>query len=146
METQRHKDSGTLSPAAAEHKPIPDATEKVASGIVEASFRVHSTLGPGLLESVYEACMSYELRNRGIPFNTQVSFPVVYDGLRLDPGFRLDLLVAKAVVVELKSVESMHPVFEAQVLTYLKITGLRLGLLINFNVSLIQQGIKRIVR
>lgn len=90
--------------------------------------------------------MSHELRNRGIPYNTQVSFPVVYDGLRLDPGFRLDLLVANAVVVELKAVESIHPVFEAQVLTYLKLTGLRLGLLINFNVPLIKQGIKRIIR
>jgi hypothetical protein len=77
MEIQRHKDLGTLSPAAAGPKPIPDATEKVASGIVDAAFRVHSTLGPGLLESVYEdeACMSHELRNRGISFNTQVSFP-----------------------------------------------------------------------
>jgi len=90
--------------------------------------------------------MCHELRNRGVAFNTRVSFPVVYDCLRLDPGLRLDLLVAKCVVVELKAVETMHPVYEAQLLTYLKLTGLRLGLLINFNVPIIKHGIKRIIR
>jgi GxxExxY protein len=98
-----------------------------------------------LLESVYEVCLCHELANRAIPFQRQLVLPVVYDGVRLDAGLRLDLLVAESVIVELKSVEKHHPVFEAQVLTYLKLTGLRLGLLINFNVPLIKDGIKRLV-
>lgn len=126
--------------------PIPAETERVATGVVNAVFQVHSTLGPGLLESVYEACLCHELKQRGIPFQTQVALPVVYDGARLDAGLRLDLLVANQVIVELKAVEKMAPLFDAQLLTYLKLTGLRLGLLINFNVPLIKDGIRRIVR
>jgi GxxExxY protein len=97
------------------------------------------------MESVYEACVCHELRKRKIPFQSQVSLPIVYEGLRLETGLRLDLLVDKSVIVELKAVEQMHPIFQAQLLTYLKLTGIRLGLLINFNVPVIKHGIKRIV-
>jgi GxxExxY protein len=126
--------------------PIPRETEAIAAKVVEAAFKVHSALGPGLLESVYEACLCRELSKQDIAFQTQVSMPVIYDGLRLDAGLRLDLLVAEVVIVELKAVEKMLPLFEAQLLTYLKLTGLRLGLLINFNVPLIKDGIRRLVR
>ncbi len=113
--------------------------------MVNAAYNVHQALGPGLLESVYETCLCHELNKNGIAFSTQVAFPIVYDGLRLDAGLRLDLLVAKSVIVELKAVDRIHPVFEAQLLSYLKLTNLRLGLLINFNVPLIKNGIKRII-
>ena len=126
--------------------PIPAETERIAAGVVNAVFRVHSTLGPGLLESIYEACLCHELKQHGILFQTQVALPVTYDGVRLDAGLRLDLLVSDQVIVELKAVERMLPLYDAQLLTYLKLTGLRLGLLINFNVPLIQDGIRRIIR
>jgi GxxExxY protein len=102
-------------------------------------------LGPGLLESVYEACVGRELMLRKIPFRSQVMLPVNYKGLRLEAGLRLDLLVAESVIVELKAVRRMEPVFDAQPLTYLKLTSLRVGLLINFNVPLIKDGIFRVV-
>jgi GxxExxY protein len=126
-------------------QPIPAETERIAKQVVEAAFAVHKTLGPGLLESVYEVCLCHELSNRGVPFQHQVSLPVLYDGVRLDAGLRLDILAGDTVIVELKAVEKHNPLFEAQLLTYLKLTGRRLGLLINFNVPLIKDGIKRIV-
>ncbi|MGH8759426.1 MAG: GxxExxY protein, partial [Burkholderiales bacterium] len=113
--------------------------------IVDAAFRVHTTLGPGLLESVYEQCLCHELRKRNVRFEAQVNLPVIYDDMRIDSGLRLDLLVEDQIVVELKSTERMVPLFEAQLLTYLKLSGKRLGLLINFNVPLIRDGIRRIV-
>ena len=126
--------------------PISAETERIATGVVNAAFQVHAALGPGLLESVYEACLCHELKQRGIPFQAQVGLPVIYDGVRLDAGLRLDLLVSDQVIVELKAVERMLPLYDAQLLTYLKLTGLRLGLLINFNVPLIKDGIRRIIR
>jgi len=126
-------------------EPIPDETERVARVAVDGAFKVHAALGPGLLESVYEACLCHELEKRGVPFRTQVAVPVVYEGLRLDAGLRLDLLLADRVVVELKAVEKMSSLFDAQLLSYLRLAGLRLGLLINFNVPLIKDGIRRIV-
>ena len=120
-------------------------TDIVAAAIVDAAFAVHRAFGPGLLESVYEACMCHELAKKGIPFQRQVALPVVYDGLRLETGLRIDLLVAETVVVELKAAEINQPLFEAQLLTYLKLSGRRLGLLINFNVRLLKDGIRRIV-
>jgi GxxExxY protein len=126
-------------------EPIPPATEAVATAVMDAAFLVHRTLGPGLLESVYEACLCHELSKRHISFQRQTVLQVVYDGLRLDSGLRLDLLVADSVIVELKAVEAMNPLYEAQLLTYLRLTGKRLGLLINFNVPLLKDGFRRIV-
>ncbi|MBN2209015.1 MAG: GxxExxY protein [Candidatus Coatesbacteria bacterium] len=127
------------------YEPIPAETERIANAVVDAAMKVHRTLGPGLLESVYEACLCCELEQRGIPFKAQISLPVVYEDVRLDAGLRLDLLVDNAVIAELKAVQEMQPVFEAQLLTYLRLTGLRLGLLINFNVPLLKNGIKRVI-
>jgi GxxExxY protein len=125
--------------------PIPAETERIATIVIDAAMTVHKALGPGLLEPVYEACLCHELSKRGIPFRSQVSLPVVYDGIRLAAGLRLDLIVAEAVIIELKAVERHNPLFEAQLLTYLKLTDHRLGLLINFNVPLLKDGIKRMV-
>jgi len=143
MEPQRHQGTKILGIRGSQCEAIAPETDRLASASVDSAYKVHSTLGPGLMESVYEACLCHELSKRGLPFQRQVAFPVVYDTIRLDAGLRLDLLVAKSIIVELKAVEIMHPVFEAQLLSYLKLTGTRLGLLINFNV--IKQGIKRII-
>jgi GxxExxY protein len=105
--------------------------------------KVHQTLGPGLLESVYEACLAHELSKRDIRTVRQLPVAIEYDGLLIEAGFRIDLLVEDAVIVELKAVEQMIPLFEAQLLTYLKLTHKRLGLLINFNTPLLKQGLKR---
>lgn len=131
---------GTKSP----RKGIPEETNLIAQQIVDAAFAVHSALGPGLLESVYEACLCHELTNRGLSFERQLSLPVIYEGVKLDAGLRLDLLVADQVIVELKAVEMVQEVHKAQLLTYLKLTGHRLGLLINFNVPVIRKGISRL--
>lgn len=112
--------------------------------VVNSAYTVHRALGPGLLETIYEQCLSHEIRKAGLKVECQVARPLVYDGLKFDSGLRLDLLVDDIVIVEVKSVLQMHPVYDAQVLSYLKITGLYLGLLINFNVPLIKEGIKRI--
>ncbi len=120
--------------------------EQAAMHVVDASYRVHRELGPGLLETVYETCLAYELRKRGLRLERQFAVPVLYDGQRLDSALRLDLLVADSVIVEVKAVERMNPLFEAQVLTYLRLTGKRLALLINFNVQLIKDGIQRFIR
>jgi len=130
---------GTRTP----RKAIPAVTNEIAKAVVDAAYTAHRALGPGLLESVYEICLVHELVKRGISVERQVTLPVVYDSLRLDAGLRIDLLVKKEVVVELKAVEVLLPVHEAQLLTYLKLSGHRLGLLINFNVPLIKQGIRR---
>ncbi len=116
----------------------------MARQVVDAAFAVHSTLGPGLIESVYERCLCHELAERGLDFKRQLSLPVLYKGVRLDGGLRLDLLVADRVIVELKTVESITGVHKAQLLTYLKLTECRLGLLINFNVPRIRDGIVRL--
>lgn len=122
---------------------IPQETDAIARQIVDAAFSVHKALGPGLLESVYEVCLVHELRKRGLKVDQQLVLPIVYDNVHLDAGLRLDLLVGEAVIVELKAVERVLPVHEAQVLTYLKLTGHRVGFLINFNVPLIKDGIHR---
>ena len=111
--------------------------------IRKSAFAIHTALGPGLLESVYETLLSHELRKAGLDVKTQVALPVLYDGLRLENGFRMDLLVESKVVVELKSVEVLLEVHHMQLLTYLKLSGHKLGLLINFNVPLIKAGIFR---
>ena len=125
--------------------PIPAETDQVAKQVVDAAFSVHSSLGPGLLESVYEVCLAHELGKRGLKVERQIALPVVYDKLRLDAGLRFDALVEGCVVVELKAVEKILPVHKAQILTYLKLSGHRLGLLINFNVPVIKNGIVRLV-
>jgi len=124
---------------------IPEETEKVATQIVDAAFSVHSTLGPGLLESVYEQCLAFELSERGLRFERQLVLPIKYKEHKIDSGLRLDFLVDDSVVVEIKAVECLVPVHTAQLLTYLKLSGNRLGFLINFNASLIKHGIHRYV-
>ncbi|NHZ87166.1 MAG: GxxExxY protein [Planctomycetia bacterium] len=113
--------------------------------IIGAAIKVHKALGPGLLESVYEICLFKELRDLGLNVLRQVSVPVVYEGEKLDTGFRIDLLVENKVIVELKAVESLNDIYLAQVLTYLKLSDKKLGLLINFNVTKIVDGVKRVV-
>jgi GxxExxY protein len=124
---------------------IPAEVERVGKAVLDAAYRVHTTLGPGLLESVYEACHAYEIRESGLLVETQVAVPVIYKNIRLEDGLRLDLLVEKCVIVEIKAVETMNPVYEAQLLTYLRLTGVRLGFLINFTVPHLKDGIKRMV-
>jgi len=119
--------------------------KELTQKIIGAAIEVHRALGPGLLESSYEECLCHELRIRKVPFERQVALPVEYKGVKLDCGYRLDLLVAKTVVVELKAVERIEAIHEAQLLTYLKLGGWKLGLLINFNVPILKDGIKRIV-
>ena len=118
-----------------------ELTEKTIGAAIE----VHRRLGPGLLESIYEECMSAEMTFRQIPFERQKSLPISYRGIRLNASYRIDLLVGKRVVVDLKVVERILPVHEAQLLTYLRLTGCTVGLLINFNVAILTQGIKRMV-
>ncbi len=116
---------------------------RITEQIIGAAIEVHRALGPGLLESAYEECLCHELKLRGMPFERQRPLPVEYKGRKLDCGYRLDLLVADAVVVEIKAVESIEPIHEAQLLIYLKLGGWKLGLLINFNVPVLKDGIRR---
>jgi GxxExxY protein len=118
--------------------------EDLTREIIAAAIEVHRHLGPGLLESTYQTCMAREFVLRGIQFEQQKVVPVEYKGVRVECGYRLDFLVARRVILELKAVETMHHVFEAQVLTYLRHTGCRVGLLINFNVPVLKAGIKRL--
>lgn len=124
--------------------PIPADIDAIAREIVDAALKVHRTLGPGLLESVYEQCLLHELNKRGLKPKRQVSLPIVYDGVKLDAELRIDLLVSGSVIVETKSVETLLPIHQSQLLTYLKLSGRRLGLLINFNVPLLKDGIRRL--
>ena len=128
-----------------EYIPIPDELNVITQRIIDGAFKVHKALGPGLLESVYEICLCHELQKSGLKVKRQVNVPVVYDNIRFDAGFRLDLLVEEKVIVEIKAVDDMNPVFDAQILTYLKLTNIRVGLLINFNSPVIKKGIKRLV-
>ena len=117
----------------------------VTGAVVDAAFKVHSVLGPGLLESAYHACLAYELRKRGLKVLTQVELPVMYDGIRIDVGYRIDLVVEGSVVVELKTVNKLLPVHAAQLLSYLKLGRFRAGLLINFHAARLKDGIKRMI-
>jgi len=119
--------------------------QEISHAIITAAMRVHTELGPGLLESTYTACLRHELRKAGFRSDTQVGLPVVYDGVKLDLGYRIDLLVENLVIVELKSVDAIAPVHQAQIISYLKLSGRSLGLLINFNVAHLKDGIKRFV-
>jgi GxxExxY protein len=118
---------------------------ELSSKIIGAAIELHKALGPGLLESVYEECLGHELGLRGLSFESQRRLPVLYKGKSLDCGYRLDIVVENAIILELKSCEKIEPIHKAQLLTYLKLSGLKLGLLLNFNVSLMRDGIVRIV-
>jgi len=118
---------------------------QVTAAIVNSAMKIHSLLGPGLLESAYQACLAHELRTRGFRVHTQVGLPVVYEGEKLELGYRIDLLVENLVIVEIKCVDAIHPVHEAQLLSYLRLSGKNVGLLINFHVARLKDGIKRMV-
>jgi GxxExxY protein len=122
---------------------ISSEEERIGKVIVNASFKIHRSIGPGLLEKIYEVCLAHELRKAGLDVKRQVTIPIQYDGICFDEGLRLDLLVEDRVVIEIKSVEQVNPVWEAQIISHLKLTGLSLGYLINFNVPLIKSGIRR---
>jgi GxxExxY protein len=137
-----HRD--TEAQRKTQRAPIPSAVNETSGVVVDAAFQVHQALGPGLLESVYEQCLHYELTNRGFDVKQQVQVPLIYKDLQFDCGFRIDLLVNDQVVVELKAIEVVLPIHLAQLLTYLKITKHRVGLLINFNQTKIKNGIHRL--
>jgi GxxExxY protein len=130
---------------AAFSTPPPVRVNQVTGAVISAAMHIHSVLGPGLLESVYQGCLLHELRKRGISVASQVGLPVVDDGEKIELGFRIDLLVENLVIVEVKSVEAIHPVHQAQLLSYLRLSGVGVGLLINFYVLHLREGIKRLV-
>jgi GxxExxY protein len=144
--TKSHKDTKGTKGMNKDFPPISSDVELVAAEIVDSALKVHQALGPGLLESIYESCLCHELSKRNVAFERQRCWPVVYDGLRLESGLRADLFVDNCVIVELKAVDQHNPLFESQLLSYLKLADVRLGLLINFNVPLLKHGIRRIVR
>ena len=117
---------------------------KLTSEVIGAAIEVHKILGPGLLESAYEECLCHEFGLRAMPYERQKELPIEYKGVTLDCGYRLDVVVAKMLILELKACERLEPIHEAQLLTYLKLTGIKIGLLINFNVPVLKQGIKRL--
>jgi GxxExxY protein len=129
--------------ASASFRPLP--VNQVSGAIVSAAMHVHSVLGPGLLESAYQGCLAHELRKRGFEVATQVGLPVVFDGERIELGYRIDLVVENLVIVEIKSVDTIHPVHQAQLLSYMRLSGIGVGLLINFYVTHLRDGIKRMV-
>jgi len=125
--------------------PISENIEKIGTEIVDSAYKVHKKMGPGLLEKVYEACLGHELSKRGPNIERQVEIPIKYDGVTLDEGLIIDLLVERKIIIELKAVEKMNPLWKAQILSHLKLTKLRLGFLINFNTINIGKGINRVV-
>ncbi len=126
-------------------EPLAETIEEIGKKIVDSAYSVHSTLGPGLLEKVYETCFCHELCKRNLKCKQQVEIPIVYDGIEFKEGLRLDILVEDTIICELKASDNENPVWKAQLLSYLKLTGKRLGYLINFNVPIIKRGIKRII-
>jgi len=125
------------------YDPIPPEIDDIARKIVDSAYTVHKNLGPGLLEKVYEICFCHELTKRGLTYQRQVDIPIVYDGLVFNEGLRLDVIVENEIICELKALELMNPLWEAQILSHLKLTNKRVGFLINFNVINIGSGIKR---
>lgn len=126
-------------------EPLLAATERVGRSVLNAAFSVHKALGPGLLESVYEACLAEELRQAGLTVERQAGIPITYGAVRMDVGHRVDLLVERAVVVEIKSIDALASSHTAQILTYLRFSGMRLGYLINFNTVMLKHGLRRLV-
>ncbi len=128
-----------------EFRKLSESIEGVAKQVVDAAFTVHYKLGPGLLEKVYEVCFCHELNKRDLKFQRQVDVPIVYDNLYFKEGLRIDVLVEDCIICELKAIETVNPVWEAQILSHLKLTDIRLGFLINFNTTKIKDGIRRFV-
>ena len=126
-------------------EPLPPEVEKVATAAVDAAYKIHRALGPGLIQSVYEKCLIHELRKRHYEVRSQFELPITYDDIVIESGLKPDILVADILLIEVKAVEKMNPVYQAQLLTYLKLMKKRLGLLINFNVPMISKGIRRII-
>ena len=126
-------------------EPSPEQ-DQIARQVVDSAFAVHSTLGPGLLESVYEECLSHELGLKRLSVRRQIQLPIVYKGVKLNAGFRIDMLVGEELVVEVKAVDRLAAIHDAQLLTYLRLSGFRLGLLLNFNTTLMKTGIRRVIR
>ncbi len=127
------------------YKPLTKREEEIAKAIVEAAYRVHRSLGPGLLERIYEVCLCHELMKMGFHPQRQIDLPIKYDGILFDEGLRLDVLVDDLVICEIKAVDEVNPVWKAQILSHLKLTDKRLGFLINFNVPIIKEGIRRFI-
>jgi GxxExxY protein len=125
---------------------LPTSVEGIASIVIDAGLKVHRALGPGLLDSVYERCLIHELRKRGLSVESQVALPIVYDGDTLDGGLRLDIVVEGVIILEIKAVEALTRLSEAQILTYLRLSRMRLAFLMNFNVPMFKQGLRRFVR
>ena len=121
------------------------AIETIATVIVDAIIQVHRLLGPGLLESTYQACLAHELRKRGLRVECEVTLPICYDGIQIDAGYRIDMLVENVILIENKAVQELLPIHEAQLLTYLKLSGHKLGYLVNWNVPRVKDGLKRMV-
>lgn len=124
-------------------KPLSVEEENIGAAVVNGAFIIHKQFGPGLLEKVYEVCLTHELRKSGLHVMRQVPIPIIYDDITFDEGFRLDLIIENKVIVEIKALDNVNPVWEAQILSHLKLTNLNLGYLINFNVPLIKDGIRR---
>ncbi len=135
----------TSTSTQAAFQPIPADVERIGKVVLNAAYKVHTTLGPGLLESVYQTSMKHVIEKSGVLVKIDVKLPIIFEGTKLDSGLELDMLVDKCVIVELKSVERMNVLYEKQVLTYLRLSRLRLGFLINFNVAYLKDGIKRLV-
>ena len=135
----------TQSITEKDHKPLSEREKWLASQIVEIAITIHRFLGPGLLESIYEKCFCYELSKRNIPFIKQKCAELIYDNMVIDEGLRIDILVDDLIVIELKAQEIYHPVWEAQLLSYLKLTHKRLGYILNFHVPLMKDGLKRMI-
>jgi GxxExxY protein len=123
----------------------PTELNEVTGKIIEFAIKVHKALGPGMLEGAYEICLTHELVKHGFRVERQKKLPITYDGVRLDAGYRIDLIVNRSVIVEVKAVERLNPVHEAQLLSYLRMTDVKLGLLINFNMRMLRDGVKRVV-
>ena len=126
--------------------PLEASIEDIGAAVVDAGIKVHKALGPGLLESTYEQVLAYELTERGLAVRRQVPVPIIYGKLKVDAAYRIDMLVADAVIIEAKAVDILQPVHQSQLVTYLKLSNLRLGFLMNFNVPLFKQGLKRVAR
>jgi GxxExxY protein len=139
----KHKNTKTHKKT---YKPIPEELEVIGKKIVDSAYTVHKNLGPGLLEKVYEICFCHELSKRDLSYQRQIDIPIMYDGLTFDEGLRLYVFVENKIICEIKAIENVNPVWEAQIISHLKLTSKRLGYLINFNVVNIGNGIRRFVR